>query len=49
MSAVGSETDMPTTLRDVRFRGQSGKHMLALRFSGFDPFRTSERWSIDVS
>jgi hypothetical protein len=31
------ETDMPTTLRDVRFQGQSGKHMLALSFSGFDP------------
>jgi hypothetical protein len=31
---------MPTTLRDVRFRGQSGKHMLALSFSGFDPERT---------
>jgi hypothetical protein len=32
---------MPTTLRDVRFRGQSGKHMLALSFSGFDPKATS--------
>src|SRR5258707_2072106 len=32
---------MPTTLRDVRFRGQSGKHVLALSFSGFDPERTS--------
>ena len=31
------ETDMPTTLRDVRFQGQSGKHMLASSFSGFDP------------
>ncbi len=30
------ETDMPTTLRDVRFQGQSGKHMLAGSFSGFD-------------
>src|SRR5436190_24032781 len=28
---------MPTALRDVRFRGQSGKHMLAWIFSGFDP------------
>jgi hypothetical protein len=28
---------MPTTLRDVRFQGQSGKHMLASSFSGFDP------------
>jgi len=23
------ETDMPTTLRDVRSQGQSGKHLLA--------------------
>jgi hypothetical protein len=28
---------------DVRFRGQSGKHMLALSLSGFDPQRTSAR------
>src|SRR6267142_3330329 len=34
------ETDMPTVLRDVRSRGQSGKHVLALSFSGFDPLRT---------
>jgi|SRR5258706_4367257 len=34
------ETDMPTTLRDVRFQGQSGKHMLASSFSGFDPTAT---------
>jgi hypothetical protein len=32
-----TETDMPTALRDVRSQGQSGKHMLALSFSGFDP------------
>jgi hypothetical protein len=31
------ETDMPTTLRDVRFQGQSGKHVLVRRFSAFDP------------
>jgi hypothetical protein len=31
------ETDMTTALRDVRSQGQSGKHMLALSFSGFDP------------
>ncbi len=31
------ETDMPTVFRDVRFRGQSGKHLLALSFSGLDP------------
>ena len=35
------ETDMPTTLRDVRFRGQSGKHLLTLSFSGFDPQQTN--------
>jgi len=34
---------MPTTLRDVRFQGQSGKHVLALSFSGFDPERTFDR------
>src|SRR5258707_14149805 len=28
---------MPTPLRNVRSRGQSGKHLLALSFSGFDP------------
>jgi hypothetical protein len=28
---------MPTALRNVRSREQSGKHMLALSFSGFDP------------
>jgi quercetin dioxygenase-like cupin family protein len=34
------ETDMPTALRNVRYQGQSGKHVLALSFSGFDPTRT---------
>jgi hypothetical protein len=33
---VWHETDMPTALRDVRSQGQSGKHLLALSFSGFD-------------
>jgi len=28
---------MLTALCDVRSQGQSGKHMLALSFSGFDP------------
>ena len=28
---------MPTALGDVRSHGQSGKHLLALSFSGFDP------------
>jgi hypothetical protein len=31
---------MPTALRDVRSQGQSGKHLLSLSFSGFDPNRT---------
>jgi hypothetical protein len=31
------ETDMPTAMRDVRSRGQSGKHILAVSLSGFDP------------
>jgi hypothetical protein len=38
MSAFG-ETDMPTLLRNVRSQGQSGKHLLALSFSAFDPNR----------
>jgi len=35
------ETDMPILLRNVRSQGQSGKHVLALSFSGLDPTRTS--------
>jgi hypothetical protein len=31
------QTDMPIVFRDVQFQGQSGKHLLALSFSGFDP------------
>jgi hypothetical protein len=31
---------MPTAVRDVRSRGQSGKHILAVSFSGFDPTQT---------
>src|SRR6266478_6984162 len=31
---------MATALRDVRSQGQSGKHILAVSFSGFDPERT---------
>jgi hypothetical protein len=34
---------MPTAMRDVRSREQSGKHILAVSLSGFDPRRTSER------
>src|SRR5258705_7839278 len=33
------ETDMSSLLRNVRSQGQSGKHVLALSFSGFDPGR----------
>jgi hypothetical protein len=40
------ETDMPTALRDVRSQGQSGKHMLALSFSGFDPIGDIDRFEI---
>ena len=42
-------TDTPTLLSDVRSWVNSGKHLLAASISHFDPFRTSERWSIDVS
>jgi hypothetical protein len=35
------ETDMPKYLGDVRCWVNSGKHLLALSFSGFDPERTS--------
>jgi hypothetical protein len=31
------ETDMPKYLGDVRYWVNSGKHMLASSFSGFDP------------
>ncbi|HXM51277.1 MAG TPA: hypothetical protein VN956_25765 [Pyrinomonadaceae bacterium] len=34
-------SDMALVLGDVRSSGQSGKHLLALSFSGFDPFRKS--------
>ena len=30
-------SDMPTALSDVRFWGQSGKHLLAASISPFDP------------
>jgi hypothetical protein len=33
---------MQTALRDVRSPGQSGKHLLALSFSAFDPTRTKQ-------
>ena len=38
--AFWHQTDMATALRDVRSQGQSGKHILAVSFSGFDPIRT---------
>jgi hypothetical protein len=34
---------MPTALRDVRSQGQSGKHLLALSSSQFDPIVWSGR------
>jgi hypothetical protein len=36
-------TDMLTLLSDVRYRGQSRKHLLAASISPFDPERTSSR------
>ena len=42
-------TDKPTPLLNVRYRVSSGKHLVPAGISGFDPFRTSERWSIGVS
>jgi hypothetical protein len=36
-----ARSDMPSLLRNVRSQGQSGKHLLGLSFSGFDPERTS--------
>jgi hypothetical protein len=44
-NTIGHETDMPTALRNVRSQGQSGKHMLAGSFSGFDPTQTLRRHS----
>jgi len=41
MSACGHQTDMPKYLGDVRCWVNSGKHLLALSFSGFDPKATS--------
>jgi hypothetical protein len=31
------EADMQTAMRNVRYWMNSGKHMLSLSFSGFDP------------
>jgi hypothetical protein len=38
--ACWHETDMPKYLGDVRYWVNSGKHLLALTFSGFDPKQT---------
>jgi hypothetical protein len=38
--ALWHETDMPTAMRDVRSRGQSGKNILAVSLSDFDPQRS---------
>ena len=38
--AYWHETDMPKYLGDVRCWVNSGKHLLLLSFSGFDPQRT---------
>src|SRR5258705_13692235 len=40
------ETDMPKYIGDVRCWVNSGKHMLSLSFSAFDPYRSSSalRW-----
>jgi hypothetical protein len=32
--------DMPTGRCDVRYRGQTGKHLPVLSLTGFDPNRT---------
>jgi hypothetical protein len=42
------ETDMPTALRDVRSQEQSGKHLLTVSSSQFDPDRTSKQISLDL-
>jgi hypothetical protein len=35
------EADLQTAMRNVRYWMNSGKHMLSLSFSGFDPQATS--------
>ena len=41
------ETDMPKYLGNVRCWVNSGKHLLSLSFSGFDPKETSRIPSLD--
>jgi hypothetical protein len=43
------ETDTPSALRNVRYQGQSGKHMLSGSFSVFDPDVWSGRALQEVS
>jgi hypothetical protein len=43
MAWIINETDMPKYLGDVRCWVNSGKHLLALSFSGFDPLRNSAK------
>jgi hypothetical protein len=49
MSLFWHETDMPTALRDVRSQEQSGKHLLTVSSSQFEPTRTSLRTFDSVS
>jgi hypothetical protein len=35
------KSEVPERINDVRFRGQSGKHLLILSLSAYDPERTS--------
>jgi hypothetical protein len=35
------ETEVPISLRDVRVRGQSGRYLLGVSISHFDPERTN--------
>jgi hypothetical protein len=37
---VWHNSEMPARLGDVRYRGQPGRHVLALSLTGFDPNRT---------
>ena len=39
-SAIWHETDMPKYLSNVRYWVNSGKHLLSLSFSSFDPQQT---------
>jgi hypothetical protein len=46
--SVWHQTDMPIALRNVRSQGQSGKHMLSLSFSVFDPNESLDAWNEGV-